>query len=990
MKRFATVLAALGALVLGGCGDSIQSPDFTSTLRDIRLLPSAPVSLAAGRTVQLNAAGLYTTPPGTLDETQDNGEDGFVTDGDEVLRVSAVDATYASSNTAVATVDADGLVTAVAAGVTNITASRKGTTSNAVVVTVTAAVLDSIAISPASASVSLTRTQRFTAVGTFSDGSTDEVIVNWVSEDTGVATVSPATGESTVASTLAEGVADITATYPASALSEGRELTASATLNVTPFEPVLVAIDVTPTDASIPVGLTQQFTATGTFSTENAGVTTTRQLGEADGVVWSLDGNGNSFASVDAVRGIVTGNAIGQDISVRATVDEVTGATTFDVSAPILVSVAVTPATDSIAVGTSRVFSAVGTLSNGVSTAVQADWSSSDTDSATVSPEVDSATTRARGLAVTSAGSPVTITASVDADNDPGTDPLTGTATLTVTAATLEGLLRVEPASGRVTIGRSVEFTAIGSFTDGSEKAVDDSLLTWSELDAQPDGDPEPNATVAADGTASGAKEGVATITATLNDSTGITGATSASGRLTVTGRVCTTPLLASEGAVAAAETSVTCVGCGVSNVGNITNSVTDDFANINVPLALLGASAGVRVDANANPNYTLPFAAGNNAGFIVSQPAGLLTVAELFSQIRVSTLLGDTVQESTGDVTPLRVELLGGELVGGLPSDSALISIATSLPYDAIRLTFNAGTLSALTSLQVSQACGTVDVPEPAAPLERIERIEPLNSTIVTGTTTNLVAIGRYTDGTEQQLSDADIDWTSLNSTAASVDSNGVVTGLSSGAATIQASLKTGVESTTATRTATANVTVIDSVCTAPLLASEGATVTSTINGLCLLCNVTDLPNVIDASPTSAARIGVNLGLLNGSATIRVDNAPSAADLPAGQTTGFVIGRPAGTVLLAEAAAQIRIDVLNDGIVVESSGPTIPLRLDLLGNQVDSTDETGLASITPTVPYDAIQITFNSGLLSGGLQNDLTNLRVFQACAQATPVTGQ
>lgn len=133
---------------------------------------------------------------------------------------------------------------------------------------------------------------------------------------------------------------------------------------------------------------------------------------------------------------------------------------------------------------------------------------------------------------------------------------------------------------------------------------------------------------------------------------------------------------------------------------------------------------------------------------------------------------------------------------------------------------------------------------------------------------------------------------------------------------------------------------------------------------------------------------MGVTLGLLNGSATIRVTGDPDADDQPAGQTTGFVIGRPVGTVLLAEAISQIRVDVLNDGFVVEGSGPTIPLRVDLLGNQANSTDETGLISITPTVPYDAIQITFSSGLLSAGLQNDLTNLSVFQACAQATPVT--
>lgn len=984
MKRIA-VLATLVSMALSGCGDSIQSPDFTSELREIRLLPAAPVTLAAGRTVQLSANGLYSTPPGEADPSQDNGQDGFLTATDgSVLRVAPVEATYASSNTAAATVDANGLVTAVATGVADISASSGSRTSNSVVVTVTGAVLDSIAIDPASASVSLTRTQRFNAIGTFSDGSTDGVTVDWASEDTAIATLDPATGESTVATSVAEGVADITATFPASALSEGRTLTASATLNVTPFEPVLVSIDVAPTDASIPIGLTQQFTATGTFSTRTPGVTIRREIGESDAVVWSLDGNGSSFASVDAVRGIVTGNALGQNISIRATVGAVSGATTFDVSAPILVSLAVDPPNASIALGTTIAFSAVGTLSNGVSMPIQADWASANTAVATLDPTANVVMTTATAVAVSA--SPIAIIAAVDADNDPVTPSIAGNAQLVVTDAVLNGLLRVTPATGRVTVGRALEFTAVGSFTDGTEKAVDDSLVTWSALDAQPDNDPQPNARIAADGTATGLNAGVSTVTATLVSTTGITGASSASARLTVTSRVCTTPLLASEGAVATAETSVTCVGCRVRNIGNVTNSVTDDFATISLPLSLLGANAGIRVDANANASYTLPFPAGSNAGFLVTQPSGLLAIAELLSSVQVSTLLGDTVQESTGDLTPLRVELLGAEVVGGLESDTALVSLATSEPYDAIRLTLNSGAASALTTLGVSAACGTVDVPEPASPLERLERIEPVNSTIVTGATTNLIAIGRYVDGTEQQLSDADIDWTSLNSTVASVDANGLVTGTVAGSATIQAALKTGVTSTTASRTSTANVTVIDSVCTTPFLASEDATVSGSTSPLCLLCNITELPNVIDSSPTTAARIGVNLGLLNGSATIRVNNEVTSPDLPAGQTTGFVIGRPPGTLLLAEALAQIEIEVLNNGEVVERTGPRLPLRLQLLGALPDTGDETGLASITPTVGYDGIQIRFNSGLISGGLQNNLTNLRVFQACAEATP----
>ena len=75
-------------------------------------------------------------------------------------------------NSYVATIAAGSLATAVAVGTSNITASLNGVTSSADLLTVTAATLQSIAVTPASPSVAKGGTQQFTATGTYSDAST--------------------------------------------------------------------------------------------------------------------------------------------------------------------------------------------------------------------------------------------------------------------------------------------------------------------------------------------------------------------------------------------------------------------------------------------------------------------------------------------------------------------------------------------------------------------------------------------------------------------------------------------------------------------------------------------------------------------------------------------------------------------------------------------------------------------------------------------------
>jgi hypothetical protein len=124
--------------------------------------------------------------------------------------------------------------------------------------TVTAATLASIAITPRAPRIALGTTQQLTATGTYTDHSTHDLTsqVAWTSGGPTVAAVS-ATG---LAATLVAGTSSIKAAF-------GGVTSSPVILTVTPA--TLVSIAVTPTSPSVAVGLTQQFAATGTYTDQS-------------------------------------------------------------------------------------------------------------------------------------------------------------------------------------------------------------------------------------------------------------------------------------------------------------------------------------------------------------------------------------------------------------------------------------------------------------------------------------------------------------------------------------------------------------------------------------------------------------------------------------------------------------------------------------------------------------------------------------------------
>lgn len=336
--------------------------------------------------------------------------------------------------------------------------------------------LKSIAITPANPSMPASLTNQFTATGTYSDGTSTDITssVIWSSGDTSVATID----SSGLASGVAAGTSAITAT--------SGSISGSATLTIT--SATLQSIAVTPASPSIATGLTKQFTATGTYSD-------TSIYDITSSVTWS---SGTTSSATISAGGLASGVAAGTS-TITATSGSISGNTTLTVTAATLQSIAVTPASPSIATGLTKQFTATGTYSDASTQDITASvtWISGNTSVATI----DSG-----GLATGVAAGSIFITATLDS--------ITGGTPLTVTAATLQSIA-VTPANPSVSETLTKQFTATGTYSDASTQDISSSV-TWSSGDTAV-------ATIVSGGLATGVAAGTATITATSGSVSGNT-----------------------------------------------------------------------------------------------------------------------------------------------------------------------------------------------------------------------------------------------------------------------------------------------------------------------------------------------------------------------------------------------------------------------------------------------------------------------------------
>ena len=285
-------------------------------------------------------------------------------------------------------------------------------------------VIISIAVTPPNAQISLGTTQQYDAVATYADNTTADITstATWTSSDPTVTTI--AAGG--LATSTGQGIAVITATQGG--------VSGTASLTVAP--PALVSIAVSPASVTIASGLTQQFTATGTYTDQSTqDLTSTATWSSSNTTIATIVPSGLAFS-------------IGQGVTViTATQSGVSGSASLTVTPPALVTIAVSPANVTIALGVTQQFTATGTYTdqstqNLTSTAT---WSSSNTTIATIAPG---------GLATSVAQGTTTITATVNG--------IAGTGSLTVGPPALVSIA-VSPPSVTIALGVTQQFTATGT-----------------------------------------------------------------------------------------------------------------------------------------------------------------------------------------------------------------------------------------------------------------------------------------------------------------------------------------------------------------------------------------------------------------------------------------------------------------------------------------------------------------------------------------------
>jgi hypothetical protein len=285
---------------VGGISGNSELTVNSATLTAITITPATP-QIALGTTLQFVATGTY-SDSSTQDITS------FVT--------------WNSSDNSIAMVsnagNTKGLATTVGAGTTDITAAL-GSVYNVVPVTltVTTATLQTITITPVNSTIFLGTFQQFTAIGSFSDSSSQDLTtqVTWRSSNKTIAAISNAFGSNGLATPIKAGSTTISATFSKS----GVTVTGATVLTVS--SATLLSITIAPINPSLAVKKTLQFTATGHY-----GGGLIQDLTASRNLTWSS--SNNAVATIINVpkknKGLATGASAGT-VTIKATISKGTG-----------------------------------------------------------------------------------------------------------------------------------------------------------------------------------------------------------------------------------------------------------------------------------------------------------------------------------------------------------------------------------------------------------------------------------------------------------------------------------------------------------------------------------------------------------------------------------------------------------------------------------------------------------------------------------------
>ncbi|ABN57143.1 MULTISPECIES: Ig-like domain-containing protein [Methanoculleus] len=413
--------------------------DVTATAENVT--GEATVTVTAGATGDPTATRIEITPLTTAATV--NGTVNFsATVYDQFdAELPEAEIEWASSNETIGTIDANGTFTALAAGITAVTATA-GNASASALVTVNEEepaepVLESIRITPPEATLAIGDTQLFIVTARDEDGAVmTDVEIAWTSSDETVGTID-ANGTFTA---LAEGTADVTAT--------AENVTATATITVNDEEPALASIAVAPSAITLAENDTATFTATA-FDQFGTSMTDVE-------INWT--GSDETVGTIDA-DGVFSAVADGTT-TITAAAGNITGTA----------AVTVTTSTSGVAVSPSAIILDLGDEWQFTATVYDLQDNASDPTVNWTSSDEAVGTIDADGLFSALTEGTATITAT--ADNE------TGTATVTVESSQVATRIEIEPPTATILPEETQAFTA--TVFDQRDNEMDWIRVTWS------------------------------------------------------------------------------------------------------------------------------------------------------------------------------------------------------------------------------------------------------------------------------------------------------------------------------------------------------------------------------------------------------------------------------------------------------------------------------------------------------------------------------
>ena len=657
---------------------------------------------------------------------------------------------WSTSDSSIATVSDNGVVTTLDAGNVTVTAEL-GTATGTALFAVFKNQPVALQVSPTITNVAVGGVAQLKVTAQDADGRKVNVrTLTWTSSDSSIASV--ASNGQVKAKT--KGMAVISASIA--------DVRGSATVNVQNAAISTVAVSLTA--ASISVGQTTQ--ATAVLTAVDGSIVTDRI------VAWQS--SNPAIVTVDAT-GLVKGIALGT-ATISAISDGQVGSAAISVTASQPASLQIVPATASATVGSTAQLVAELKDSNGaLITDKPVTWSSSNTSVATVNGS---------GLVTSLAIGNATISAS--------SSGLASSAAFTATAVAVASIT-ASPTSSTLDVGQTAQLTAVVRGVNG--ETLTDRPVVWASADPA-------IATVSQRGVVTAIASGSTTVTAAVE---GQTASVAVSVKALPPPPIATISVTLNAASVLVGQ-STQAVAVTKDAAGNVLEGRQITWSSNDPSLATVNSS-GV-ITAIAAGSVTILASAEGKVGAAtlrIDLPAPapvasvVLTAPTTALLVGASTQVVATLRDSTG-------KILSGRTITWSSSAPAVAAVgATGL---VTAMAAGTATIRATSESVVGSLNFSVTAPAPQPVAVATVSVSLTQTSLTVGSTTQASATPR--DAAGNVLTGRTVSWSSSNAAVATVSAAGLVSALSVGSVTVTANVEGKTGSAAATVSAPVSGTTI------------------------------------------------------------------------------------------------------------------------------------------------------------------------------------